>query len=221
MEPGNLIARARLRILTWVVPAVVILVAGAILLVARAQASDTDADIDSLFRAGEGQESIIVATVNGKTISEQAVQQRMRMMQLDPLREPQAAGDLRQTAIDLLVRRELLLIAADDLGLAATSDEAAAFALENHETLIASDDPAAARNLQFSADSAGVSVEDFPHDPRVIAAHQRFLTLGRVREYVWLRVPGVPMTDDHAIEAALTELADAYRADVEVVILRP
>lgn len=221
MQPGNQAARARLHLLAWVVPAVAIIVAATLLLVARAQASDTNAAIDSVLRAGAGQESIIVATVDGKTISERAVQQRMRVIELNASTALQDASDPRGSAIDLLVRNEILIIAAIDLGIAATRDEAAAFALQNHEALLASDDPDAISILQRTADSAGVSIEDYPRDPDVITAHQRYLTLGRVREYTWLRLPGVPRSDDAAIDAALVALADEYRGDVDVVILRP
>lgn len=205
----------------WMILPALMIIPLVAMLLSGVRASDSDAAIEGVIAAGAGKEDVVVARVNGKPISETALLKRIYNIETSPITEPEEGDNVRQAALDRIIRDEVLLIAAESLGLAASREDASAFASDQLTTLLSSDDPNAQKALELSVSALGVPLEASASDARVIELFERYLTLGAVYEHIRAQLPAEQQSSPQALEAGLDDLAAEYYGQVEIEIVRP
>ncbi len=164
----------------------------------------------------------VVATVNGRPISGKALARRIYTLTNSPAVPGGAAtsspaGAVEQRALQQLIREQVILDVADELGLTASTDEAAAFAKKQQQLFLTSDDPAAKAVYAAAAAQLGIPPGEFATQPDAVEVYRDALTRSHVYAYITSQLPPEQRNDHAAFQAALDAFIDQHTRDVTIL----
>ncbi|MCO5175955.1 MAG: SurA N-terminal domain-containing protein [Thermomicrobiales bacterium] len=164
-----------------------------------------------------------VATVNGRQISGKSLAQRVYALTVSPSAmdwstKPQASDSVEKQALAQLIQEQVILSAAEDLGLAATTDEAVAFAKTQQQMFLTSDDPGAKEVYAAAAAQLGVSPEEFADQPEAVEVYRTALTRSHVYAWITNNLPEDQRNDPVAFQQALDAFIAQHTENVTILL---
>lgn len=197
-----------------------LLVLSLAVMVAPAQDASTDVQeqVYNLYQVDGNQLPEVVATANGQEITGLALERRTYIVQQSPVYAGALLTDVRQVALEQLIQEAVLVDAANDIGISASTLEATEFAIAQQELSLNGDDPAARDVYIENANQLGIKPDEFATHPEAIETYQRAMTLGRVYAYIRETLPEADRLNPDAVQEATEKFVDQNIEDLQVFI---
>jgi hypothetical protein len=154
------------------------------------------------------------ARVNGSPIYKIDVDAKATIV-ASRLSPPPAIEDVRSSVLLSMVRQEILYQTAPKYGIRITDAEITEALGRTMQDIFSPEMDVVSRQEALGyMQRMGLTVEQYPNDPRVIDSYRRTYMIEKMRQWVMDRVPLEQRTSSQAIESAVDEFIEQQHATV-------
>ncbi len=155
-----------------------------------------------------------IAHVNGVPIYKVDVEGKAALV-ASRLSPPPAIEDVRSSVLQSMVKQEILYQTAPKYGIRISDSEVTEAIRETVRNLLSPEmDEVSRQEALIYMQSMGLTLEQYPTDPRVIKSWRRTYMIEQMRQWVMDRVPLERRTSAQALESAVDEFIEQQHAIV-------